>query len=143
MDRGALDAALSLRVPCGGWCPAGRKAEDGAIPERYPLKELPGGGCIERTRKNVEDSDATLIVTFGPATGGTADTLGFCRQLGKPHLVIDAEVASVGEGAWQAFEFVRSENAQRLNLAGPRASHAPRGYQYTFELVRRLLEALG
>jgi hypothetical protein len=23
VDRAALDAALELRVPCGGWCPKG------------------------------------------------------------------------------------------------------------------------
>jgi hypothetical protein len=32
----ALDVALELDMPCGGWCPRGRKAEDGAIPDRYP-----------------------------------------------------------------------------------------------------------
>jgi len=76
VDRGALDAALERGVPCGGWCPAGRLAEDGVIPARYPVTELRGAGYDERTRKNVEDSDGTLIVTFGRATGGTARTRG-------------------------------------------------------------------
>ena len=44
VDRGALDAALSLGFPCGGYCPNGRKAENGVINERYPLTELPSGG---------------------------------------------------------------------------------------------------
>jgi len=65
VDRGALDAALDVGAPCGGWCPVGRKAEDGVIAPRYPLVELPGRGYLPRTRRNVLDSDATLVVTFG------------------------------------------------------------------------------
>ena len=53
VDRAALDAALRNNVPCGGWCPNGREAEDGAIPERYPVHELAEGGYDERTLKNV------------------------------------------------------------------------------------------
>src|SRR6516162_4541079 len=81
VDRGALDAALGLGVPCGGWCPDGRRAEDGVIPARYPVTELRGAGYEERTHKNVEDSDGTLIITFGQVSGGTARTLEVCRKL--------------------------------------------------------------
>jgi hypothetical protein len=62
VDRGALDAALAVKFPCGGWCPADRRAEDGSIPGRYPLTPLPGGGYRERTRQNVIDSDGTATV---------------------------------------------------------------------------------
>ena len=61
VDRGALDAALDLGIPCGGWCPQGRQAEDGIIPARYPLTELSGAGYDRRTRKNVEDSDTESV----------------------------------------------------------------------------------
>ena len=62
--RGALDAALAAGFPCGGWCPEGRKAEDGPIPDRYPLRELPGAGYRDRTIRNVRDSDATVILSL-------------------------------------------------------------------------------
>ena len=75
IDRGALDAALELSAPCGGWCPDGRKAEDGRIPAHYPLTELKGADYPARTRRNVEDSDATLIVYNSRLTGGTLLTL--------------------------------------------------------------------
>ena len=65
VDRGALDAALEASFPCGGWCPKGRKAEDGAIPARYPLTEMPGPTYRARTRRNVTDSDGTLNLFFG------------------------------------------------------------------------------
>jgi hypothetical protein len=99
VDRGALDAALYFGMPCGGWCPEGRQAEDGQISGRYPLTELPGAGYLARTRKNVEDSDATLIVTFGPPIGGTARVLEHCLRVGKPHLVIDATHTTAADGS--------------------------------------------
>src|SRR5256885_2018978 len=69
-DRAALDAAMEACVECGGWCPAGRMAEDGVIPDRYPVIELPeGGGYEQRTLRNVLDSDATVILSFGPPPG--------------------------------------------------------------------------
>src|ERR671915_1058228 len=63
-DRGALDAALAWGFPCGGWCPPGRLAEDGQIPERYPLIELKEGGYSQRTLRNVVESDGTAILYF-------------------------------------------------------------------------------
>ena len=138
VDRAALDAALSLGVPCGGWCPAGRRAEDGVIPLRYPLSELPGGGYDERTRRNVEDSDATLVVAFGPASGGTARTIEFCRQVGRPHLIVDAAIVPLEEAGRRAVEFVTAGDLRRLNVAGPRASGEPRAHAYAYALVRDL-----
>ena len=78
VDRAALDAALESGVSAGGWCPEGRQAEDGPIAEKYPLQELPDGSYKERTLKNVQDSDATVIIYFESISGGTEETLSFC-----------------------------------------------------------------
>ena len=139
VDRGALDAALEAHAPCGGWCPEGREAEDGTIPARYPVHEIPGGGYIRRTRQNVEDSDGTLVLTFGPATGGTARTIEFCRQLGKPHLIIDADGTSIEDAERLTLDFVRAHELSYLNVAGPRASMEGRGYWYARGLIGNLL----
>ena len=139
VDRAALDAALASGVPCGGWCPAGRKAEDGRISDRYPLAELPGGDYRERTFKNVESSDASLIIAFGKPSGGTAQAVDFCRRLNKPFLVVDATAISVEEALSQALAFLGERKVTRLNVAGPRASSDARGYGFTFDLVNRLL----
>ena len=40
-DRAALDAARAAGLPCGGWCPRGRLAEDGPIDLAYPVVETP------------------------------------------------------------------------------------------------------
>ena len=143
VDRAALDAALSAGAACAGWCPAGRKSEDGVIPGRYPLIELPGADYLARTRKNVQDSDATLIVAFGEPSGGTARTVEFCRRLHKPCLIINAAETGVAEAARRSAEFVTGRGVQRLNVAGPRESRDSRAYDFAFELVGALLRIIG
>jgi len=142
VDRGALDAALDAEVPCGGWCPAGRAAEDGVIPSRYPVTELAGAGYPERTRRNVDDSDGTLVITFGHASGGTGHTIDLCRTLRRPHLIVDAAVVPLEEAVRRAGEFVSGAGIRRLNVAGPRASGDPRGYGYAYSLVRQLCQSI-
>jgi hypothetical protein len=139
VDRGALDAALELGTPSGGWCPEQRRAEDGRIPDCYPLSELPRSGYAERTRRNVEESDGTLILHHGPLSGGTKLTLDICRELGRPVLGLDAANVSAEEGAQRATVFVAAHGIHRLNVAGPRESHWPGGHPFARSVVRALL----
>ena len=141
VDRGALDAALKLGIECGGWCPEGRLAEDGVIPDHYPVKELPGGGCPARTRQNVKDSDATLIIYWGELSGGTEKTLEYCLEEGKPYKLVDAMLASEDEGAGAVTGFIGSNDISILNIAGPRASGESQAHDYTQYLVECLLKA--
>jgi hypothetical protein len=146
-----LDAALELGFPCGGWCPADRLAEDGKIPERYPVVELANGGYAERTAHNVADSDGTLIIAHGPLIGGTRETVQFCIRQRKPHLVIDLRTRSIDEAIAQALEFVRTLSSRAhsglgmttvLNIAGPRASQWPDGRSIAHEIVSAALQRL-
>ena len=139
VDRGALDAALAAGVECGGWCPAGRLAEDGRIPDRYPLRELPSGGYTERTARNVAESDGTLIIAIGEPQGGTRTTIECCIEQQKPHQLIDARRTSADEGAAIAQAFIVANGVRVLNVAGPRASEAPAAYDYALALVANLL----
>lgn len=140
VDRGALDAALAVGAACGGWCPEGRMAEDGVIPERYPVKELPDAGYRQRTRKNVQDSDATLIIYFRELTGGTQQTLKFCMNEKQPYLLIDAEEISVQRAAERVQEFVLQYEVRVLNVAGPRGGREPRAHPYTQKVITLLYE---
>ena len=108
VDRGALDAALAFEVECGGWCPAGRLAEDGTIPKRYPVMELANAGYAERTARNVADSDGTLIISNGEPIGGTRETVDRCIEMRKPYLIIDCASMSVEEAIEAAAEFVKN-----------------------------------
>jgi hypothetical protein len=139
VDRAALDAALSADVPCGGWCPEGRKAEDGIIPDLYPVQELQGGGYRQRTRKNVIDSDGTVIIYFGQLSGGTELTLRYCMSEKRPYLLIDAEEVPANRAAQRINEFFVELKGNELNFAGPRSSNVAHAYDYTIEAVNNFI----
>jgi hypothetical protein len=136
VDRAALDAALALGLPCGGWCPKGRRAEDGPIAERYPLLETDSPRYAARTRMNVLAADGTLILNRGALDGGSALTAAFARERGKPLLVLalDEADALARVRAW-----VAAHRIAVLNVAGPRESRAPGIYAGARAFLERLL----
>jgi predicted Rossmann fold nucleotide-binding protein DprA/Smf involved in DNA uptake len=122
VDRAALDAALQLGIPCGGWCPRGRRAEDGTIPARYPLVETPQARYPQRTEWNVRDSDATLVIHAGTLRGGTALTARLARRRGKPVLCVDLDADPDPRIVAQ---WIAANGIEVLNVAGPRESETP------------------
>jgi hypothetical protein len=138
-DRGGLDAAIDLGIEHGGWCPKGRLAEDGAVPGRYRLRETATAEYAERTRRNVEEADATAIFTRGAPTGGSALTAEFARRAGKPLLAIDLSRATPAEAAAALRRFVEEHAARTLNVAGSRESFAPGIAEEVRAIVRKAL----
>jgi hypothetical protein len=135
VDRAALDVALELGLPCGGWCPQGRRAEDGPIHPRYPLTETPWDGYPQRTEWNVRDSDGTLVLTYGAPDRGTALTVELAARRKKPCLVLDLSEPDVeAVRAWAEVQQVRT-----LNVAGPRESSVPGTYAEARRFLRELL----
>ncbi len=122
VDRAALDVALALALPCGGWCPKGRKAEDGPLSFRYPLLETPSEDYAQRTEWNVRDADGTLVLTRGAPSEGTAYTVQVAERLKKPVLVLDL-LQDPSEEAVRVW--VVRHHIQVLNVAGPRESKCP------------------
>jgi len=124
VDRAALDVAMDLGIEVGGWCPRGRKALDGVIPSRYPLKETRGKSYQTRTKWNVRDSDASLILCLGEPSGGTALTIKHCEKLGKPFHVhrLKSEYGTYVDGNdfSSVIYWMSCHNIQVLNVAGPR-----------------------
>jgi len=136
VDRAALDVALELGLPRGGWCPRGRHAEDGPLDARYPLIETPSDDYAQRTAWNVRDSDATLILTRGAPSGGTALTLEVAERLGRPVRAVDLETSSEPRAvaAW-----VEQAAVRVLNVAGPRESGMPGIYADAVAFLRAVL----
>src|SRR3989338_7138092 len=136
VDRAALDVAIELGIPRGGWCPKGRRAADRVIASPYPLRDTPSTHYRERTRRNVRDADGTLIVTADELRGGTALTRTLAEKLRKPCLVVDpTQRTSVRQTrAWLATHGIRE-----LNVAGPRESGQPGIYLRTRNFLRRLM----
>jgi hypothetical protein len=144
-DRAALDFSIRQGIPHDGWCPRGRLAEDGPLDHCYRLRETPTSKYDQRTRWNVRDSDATLVVTIqAKPAGGTALTLGVARQKGKPHLHISRErVTSIEEAGQRVAKFIAEHGVSRLNVAGPRASQEPEIAMFVDELLTAALGRVG
>ena len=141
VDRGALDAALSVGVPCGGWCPEGRMADDGIIPDYYPLTVLESSGYRKRTKQNVQDSDATVIIYLDYIfpNGGTELTLLECIKQRKPYLLIDGNEFSIERAAKRIYSFYEKNNILILNIAGPKGSNLPQAHHYTQQVITTML----
>jgi hypothetical protein len=118
VDRAALDVAIGLGIPASGWCPRGRRAEDGVIPNRYPLAETPSEDYAERTAWNFHDADATLILTWATLTGGTLLTLDVCVRQGKLHLVVDLADVAGRERAVEAARLAGDRGGRRYAQRG-------------------------
>jgi len=122
-DRGGLDAAAVLQLERGGWCPKGRRAEDGRVPASYELRETTSESYVPRTEMNVRDSDATVIFTRGPLTGGSALTERVARSLRRPclHIAVDGVVDPVAT----LRDWCLKHRVATLNVAGSRESKSP------------------
>jgi len=135
VDRAALDVALEMGIPCGGWCPKGRRAEDGAIDVRYRLTETPWWGYPQRTEWNVRDSDGTLVLVRREPDRGTQLTIEAAARLEKPCLVLklnDQPAPAV------AHSWAKQHALAVLNVAGPRESESPGIYADAARFLREL-----
>lgn len=139
VDRAALDAAMAVGLEVGGWCPRGRRAEDGRIPDRYPLIEMSSSAYDVRTRMNVLRSDATLLLTRGDKTQGSTTTAWTCFTHNKKLVELGLE-----EVTDFAYEYVcqRLEGIKILNVAGPRESIRPGIYQQAHDFLVVVLKRL-
>ena len=128
-DRAALDAAINVGLPHGGWIPKNRLTEDGPLPEKYTLKEMPSSSYIKQTEQNVIDSDGTLILSHGKLKGGSLLTQEFAENQKIPCLHIDLSKELIYGAAVNIVDWVQEHGIKVLNLAGPLASEDPNIYE--------------
>ena len=137
VDRAALDWACNHRIPHGGWCPQGRRASDGPLSVKYQLRETESAGYRQRTKLNVQDSDATLILNLGELDGGTLQTQQFAERMGKSHLVLQLDQCAPDESAGRITEWLIAGRFSTLNVAGPREEKRPGIYALTLSVLHR------
>ena len=141
-DRAALDVAIRLNIPHGGWVPKGRLAEDGRIPQKYRLNEMPTASLAARTKQNVLDSDGTLIIARGKLTGGSDYTRKMTLMHKKQLLGIDLDLTSHYDAASLVVSWISLQRIEVLNVAGPRASEDPAIYHDVQQILERAIQAL-
>ncbi len=137
VDRAALDVAIEVGIEHGGHCPRGRRAEDGPIAPRYRLTETSSANYAVRTKRNVIDSNATLILYRSALEGGTKLTQQLAQRYGRPCLSVDL---SSDPGPDLAREWIARRAIHVLNIAGPRESSAT---GITLEATQFLRAVLG
>ena len=141
-DIAALDFAIQHGIAHGGWCPAGRKSEDGPINPRYKLQETPSTGDLQRTEWNACDSDGTVVFSIAPVlTGGSQKTVELGHKHRKPviHIARDGGPASPAQAL---LRFIQDHNIKVLNVAGPRASEEPDVYGFVKDVLGNALSLL-
>ena len=140
VDRAALDWAIAAGIAHGGWCPKDRTAQDGPLPARSQLKETAATGYSQRTRMNVRDADATLIIHHGPLVGGTRLTLWFVNDMQKPVQRVDlcrkwpSQMITV-RAWWSAL------GLHSLNVAGPSEDRVQGVYALALDFLQQLWPA--
>ncbi len=140
VDRAALDVAIGRGIPHGGWCPRGRRAEDGRIPDRYALREDDSPSYAARTERNVIDSDGTLVLAIGAPRDGTALTVHLAKRHEKPCLVVDLDDPPDPAGV---DEWMVAHAIDVLNIAGPRESTHPGIGSRAMAYLERVLARAG
>ena len=134
-DRAALDFALKFSIPHGGWIPKGRIAEDGSLPDKYQLQEMPTSSYPKRTEQNVIDSDGTVIFSRGKPTGGTEYTRKMVLKHKKKLVHIDLKLQTSYDAAYEILSTIEFHHIKIINVAGPRASKDPAIYNDVFKIL--------
>lgn len=135
-DRAGLDWAIAHGIKHGGWCPKGRKSEEGPLPEVYQLAETPSASYLQRTEWNVRDSCATLVFTLtDKLDGGSKRTADFAERLGKPWLHVRP-----GVHPKYVARFLARHGVKTLNVAGKRESSAPGIGAFASDMLSRALQ---
>jgi hypothetical protein len=138
-DQGALDAAIKYSFPYGGWITKGRKTENGRLPDKYKLKEMPTPSYPKRTEQNVIDSDGTVIISHGELTGGSKLTRELAEKHSRPCLHIDLNKTPAFFAASKINNWIIEQKIEILNVAGPRASKDPKIYENTTYIIQGLI----
>jgi len=136
VDRAALDFALKYGISCEGYCPKGRLAEDGIIDKKYPLQETATSLYEERTVRNVDISDALILIIDDELDIGSGLALSTARKLSKPTLIISLK----SPRPTKEIKFWINKNMPcRINFAGPRESNSPGIYDNTYAFLEELI----
>ena len=134
-DQAALDAAIKLGIPHGGWIPKGRLTEKGTLPDKYKLTEMPDTSYAARTEQNVIDSNGTIIISHGPLSEGSEYTRQMAIKHHRPYLHIDLNQAPAFKSATLISAWIDKNSIEILNVAGPRASKDSQIYASVLKLM--------
>ena len=136
VDRAALDVAIEMGLPYGGWLPRGRKTEDGELSAKYKMKEMQVFSYSKRTEQNVIDSEGTLIISRGTLKGGSELTREMAMRHERPCLHVDLSTVNTFQAAKDISAWIVQHQIEILNVAGPRSSEDAEIYKLTVKILK-------
>ena len=117
----ALDAAIELGIPYGGWVSKGRQTPDGPVPDKYKvLEELSSSAFTDRAEKNVSDSDGTVLFTHGIRTTEKRLLTELTQKHRRHFLHIDLSELALDMAASVLRAWIDKHGIEVLNVTGPR-----------------------
>ena len=139
MERAALDVAIKVDIPHGGWTPKGRKTQDSVLSEKYRLKEMLDSGNLEHIEKNIQASDGTLIISKGPLAGEAALTQKMAERLSRPCLHVELNISNDFAIAQSISAWITENRIEILNIAGQGLNNDPILYNATAKIFETVL----
>lgn len=123
-DRAALDIAVKLGIPHGGWIPKGRTIETGTLPERFKLKEMSSEHYSECIRQNVQDATGTLIISYGRLRGDLDYARKATLRYGRQMLGIDLDQMDDIKAALLLKDWIQLYRIEVLYVIGQNGPYA-------------------
>ncbi len=118
VERAALDVAIKLDIPYGGWIARGRLTGNGILPDTYVLQETVSSGYSESIKKNVLAADGTFILTRGAAAEFIKETIGLVERHNRPYLLIDLNKIPILKAATILNSWIKDHNIEILHVTG-------------------------
>lgn len=122
---GALVAAQKAGLATGGWAPLGFKTERGPQPDALialKVEEHPSHEDGPAARKNVIDSQATVIFTITPKSNSSFIAVKSCEFESRPYILINPN-SSMAKVDLESF--LERHQPDILNVTGNRDSSSP------------------
>ena len=138
-ERAALDVAIKLEIPHGGWISKELVRFDPMIVKKYQMQEMPSAGTLDLAEKNLFESDAILIISKGKLTG-RAEVFRKLALISRRHLLhMDLYTTPTLQGVSIISSWLRLNQVEILCVTGAEAMKDPLIYNETIYLLENAL----
>jgi len=125
VELAALDAAIRLNIPHGGWCYRNRKTDGGVLPEHYNVKEIENPSYFERLEKNVIDSEGTVVLTYGQMVVGSKAVKDVADKCNKPLLNVNLDGHSLDQTVTLIRKWMTEHEIDTIYFTGSKTGRGP------------------
>jgi hypothetical protein len=137
VERAALDIAVKLGIPCGGWTVRSRlKQNDPLLDDHYGIQPIVASGYQEAVERNVVDAQGTLIISCGKRSAESRYAVQMALKHQRQLLHVDLFQHSAFESASLINSWIFLQMIRTMHVAGSCADSDRTVYRQT----RKILE---